>query len=448
MNNDSFDAVYFLMFPGWENEMRSNRWHFISRWARHAPVVLIQPTQNFPSPRPDSTPERRIPGARVLKIQSLRASPFFDASTQLDIQLAQVERDMEQHQVRRPLLWAYNPGLSDLYARLPAAYRVFHATEDYFRFSGPERGLIPQLIFSIDLSDLVVAVSSGVASSIATHAAARRVTIETNGCDFDFYADPKVRQHPIKLAQLDRRVAIYAGNVNARLDFALILRACVSLPETHFVLFGPLADLSGHDLKSWKQLLATPNFRYLGAATPEQLRNLYAGADLGIIPYLATPMIKESGFPLKALEMGASGLPVVSTLMKPLQGLADAIVVTSTAEQFIDAVRHLDRASMNPRQVQELIGVAQREGYDNKFARIRATIAEDLAQLADRGLTPAPDDAWRQHIATLLGRKSQRWHWFFEPYSLMISAYRALRDLRSRVRMGAGKTFNPTDLGS
>lgn len=449
MNKDIFDAIYFLMFPGWENEMRSNRWHFISRWAHYAPVVIIQPVQNFPSAQSDTVIEDRISNARVLRIQSVRPSPFFDRTTHLDIQLAQVEQDMLRHQVRRPLLWAYNPELSDLYTRLPAAYRVFHATEDYFLFKGPEQGFIPQLLTCINLSDLVVAVSDGVAKSIADNATPRKLRVETNGCDFVFYANHEATQNPLGLRRLGRRVAIYAGNINWRLDFALILRTCATISETQFVFFGPMADLTENDLRSWRQLLKTSNFHYLGAATPEQLRKLYAEADLGIIPYLATSMISESGFPLKALEMGASGLPVVSTLMKPLRHLAEALVVTTTSEEFVSAASSVDRQSLSRSQCMELTAIARRESYDEKFLRIRSSIAADCAEHdhVSRHTVSEPNTARRgSEIDSLLSHHSQHRRWLFGIYALLIAIYRTMRRLRSRARMGPPRTFDPADL--
>ena len=59
-------------------------------------------------------------------------------------------------------------------------------------------------------------------------------------------------------------------------------------------------------------------------------------------------MIVENGFPLKALEMAAAGLPVVSTLMKPLREVPEAVVVTESAAGFCAAVAANSRRARSP----------------------------------------------------------------------------------------------------
>ena len=85
---------------------------------------------------------------------------------------------------------------------------------------------------------------------------------------------------------------------------------------------------TGRTSRAWKLLRAQPNVRYLGAVEPERLPGLYAASDLGLLPYKRTPLLVQSGFPLKALEMAATGVPMASTLLEPLAGLARAIRVT------------------------------------------------------------------------------------------------------------------------
>ena len=45
------DAIVFLIWPGWKTELRANRWHYASRWARHLPVILVQPVDGLPPRR-------------------------------------------------------------------------------------------------------------------------------------------------------------------------------------------------------------------------------------------------------------------------------------------------------------------------------------------------------------------------------------------------------------
>jgi len=64
------DAVYFLMFAGWKRELRSNRWHYASRWARHVPVVLVQPDQVIVTKKLVVEPEPRIANCEILSVKT------------------------------------------------------------------------------------------------------------------------------------------------------------------------------------------------------------------------------------------------------------------------------------------------------------------------------------------------------------------------------------------
>ncbi len=115
-----------------------------------------------------------------------------------------------------------------------------------------------------------------------------------------------------------------------------------------FALFGRLGELAPDEDAQRTQAFGEPNVRYLGLAEPERLPDIYAAASLGFIPYQTNPMLVESGFSLKALEMAASGLPVVSSLMRPLAGLARTLHVAADDEDFVAAVGRLDRARFRP----------------------------------------------------------------------------------------------------
>jgi glycosyl transferase family 1 len=359
------DAVYFFMLEGWTHELRSNRWHYAKRWARHLPVVLLQPTQVVASRRRVSRAEGRIPNCTILEIKSSLGEASYLQDTL--VQLGQVTHDMEQRGVERPLLWFYNPYLAGLYAAVPAVGRVMHATENYFHFDGLPDFVLDRHRAAIRSSDLVVAVSEGVAASIREQVPDARVVVVTNGCDYQEYSHGTPSPELLAARGPCRLVAIYAGNINARLDYALIRRCVREFRDVLFAFFGPVLWLSGEDARRWDELLHEPNFRHFGAVAADLLPGLYAAADVGLIPYKATRVLIENGFPLKALEMCATGLPVVSTLMKPIEGRMSALAVVRDHDSFVQALGRTSRAALSPEQVEEMRRVCQQHDYDAKF---------------------------------------------------------------------------------
>lgn len=370
------DSVYFLLIPGWEDELRGNRWHFAVRWAKLKPVVLVSPMLS----RGDavSVPEPRIPNCRILRTQVV-GEPNQLAKAQ--IQVGQVLADMVEHRFSTPLLWCYNPDLAELYARVPALVRVHHASENYFDM--PDRGPAyhQHLRAVVATSDLTVAVSDGVAAGIARRVEGADVVTVGNGCDYAQYSAGKPDEALVQAGRPFARVAVYAGNINGRVDFELLHRVAAANPRDLFAVYGPVKDLRPSEMALWQKVVDLKNVIAPGAVDPDRLPDLYAAADIGIIPYRQDPWLVENGLPLKALEMCATGLPVVASQMKPLAGLSESLVVASSTSDFLSAYSKTSRAGLSPSQSAELKAVSAANDYDIKF--------ETILEALDRRVTRA-----------------------------------------------------------
>ena len=205
-------------------------------------------------------------------------------------QIVQIQADLEAHRFQRPLLWLHNPKLVAAYCALPAVARVMHATENHFEYSDLPKRFQEQLRTCLELSDLAVAVSSGVSRGVAANVPQAKVATVSNGCEYQADAagtpDPELNA----LRQGYRKLAIYAGNINLRIDFGLLLSCAESYPDTLFVLVGPVKGSAGPnplapcDQVMWECLLQTPNVRHLDAVDPDRLPHLYAAATSASFP--------------------------------------------------------------------------------------------------------------------------------------------------------------------
>ena len=122
-----------------------------------------------------------------------------------------------------------------------------------------------------------------------------------------------------------------------------------------------------------------PNCRHLGAVDPDRLPDLYAAADIGIIPYKDLLVIRESGSALKGLEMLASGLPVVSTLMRPMVGLTDGLVVVDNATDFLETLGKLCRGALSQQAYAQMAALCQENDYDRKFEQVLGSLTRIFA---------------------------------------------------------------------
>jgi glycosyltransferase involved in cell wall biosynthesis len=382
------DSIYFLMYDGWHDELESNRWHYARRWARHVPVILLQPGQRIPR-RQDAAAATAIDNCEVLPVMAA-GGPDAYALGGL-VQAARVMEHMAERGHRRPLLWSYNPWLAALYAAVPAVARVYHATENHFDYKGMPDFFHLELEAALRISDLVIAVSSGVADGVRARVPDAQLALVTNGCDTSQYQPAGTPSESVAAARDGfERVAAFAGNINDRIDFELVLRAAVSNESTLIVFAGPIGPLGDHDTKTWRRVLRLQNVRHFGRMTASELAALYRSADLGFIPYRREPRIVRNGFPLKTLEMAATGLPVVASRMQPIVGLAAAIVVAEEDEQFLDSFSSLSRGAIGEEQRLELLEAAAANDYDRKFEQVVAGVASSIP--ADRKARTKLDD--------------------------------------------------------
>ena len=362
---ERIDCVYFLLFPGWKSELRANRWHFASRWAARKPVVLVTPSVK--RGEAISEPEPRMPNCRILNVQVV-SEP--NRLAKRGIQVGQVLADLAQHSHSKPLLWCYNPDFLEVYARVPAVARLYHASENYFAMPGLDAAFHARVKATIACSDVTIAVSEGVANDLRRQAPESAVVTVSNGCDFHHYSTGQPDAGLVERGRGFERIAVYAGNINARLDFELLRRLVSGHQNVLFAVYGPTKDLGSADSAAWHRVKNLTNVFAPGPIDPDQIRDVYAAADVGLIPYRSEPWLVENGLPLKALEMCATGLPVVSTLMKPLQGLTAGIAVTSTREEFLSTFDNTSRAAIPERVADDMRAACAANDYDVKFEHI------------------------------------------------------------------------------
>ena len=139
VTSERVDSVYLFMWPGWREELESNRWHWGKRWARKAPVVFIQP-ELTEGETADANPESRLTNVEILSIETHPSAPESLLRVGLR-QSGQIAAHMLLRGHERPLFWFYNPWLAVPYMMLPAVARTYHATENYLRFCRRPREL-------------------------------------------------------------------------------------------------------------------------------------------------------------------------------------------------------------------------------------------------------------------------------------------------------------------
>lgn len=397
----SFDSVVFLTGSDFENELVSNRFHWVTRFAQHLPVFFLQNGErkkSFPGPT----------RFREVKLEGLRTV----------IQLASCPRPITRRRARalattlrkqgveRPLFWVYDlTNYRELLILYPLALVVLHATElnlmeekyapapldpskkdnlplltrALLRYrNGLEKRFREQIMSSLPLVQMVVACSSRIQQDYMESGYRGRTLLIQNGVDHNFWSVPVV-------AEPESRVAVFQGGINIRLDFALLLAVSELLPDWTFRLVGTETADPG-----WATLKTRDNVKYLGKVSQTSLRAVVQNAVVGLIPFKQVPLLYES-FPLKAFEYIAAGLPVVSTPIRDLAFLLKEKEILKFADEpraFAFAIESLASSRLVKSVVERRLKLSAGASYDSKFGQVVSEI-HALAELSARKVQPS-----------------------------------------------------------
>jgi glycosyltransferase involved in cell wall biosynthesis len=145
------------------------------------------------------------------------------------------------------------------------------------------------------------------------------------GCDLRPFSDeaglPESIGHP--------RLAV-VGELDWRVDEALLDAIAVSRPDWHLVLVGPRREPWG------RRLARLANVHWLGRIPSERVPSVIRHCDLTLIPYRLTDWT-EACLPVKVFDYLAQGKPVVATPLPELGLLRDVVTVVPPS-QFEPAI--------------------------------------------------------------------------------------------------------------
>jgi hypothetical protein len=355
---EHFDAVVMLTWSNWQTEPRSNRYHYAARFSADLPVLFLQ--------HGDATRKGiLVESTELPRVDLVNVSSALDQS---DIE--EIRRLLSARGIRRPLVWIYNPlHYRDLLRALPTAFRVYHATEDYFAETSnwnagidTVRDALSRLLRDVDF---LVACSQGVADSYRKLGGyAGPLIVANNGCDAEFLLEKaldnsRVMSHPGVSS------VIFQGGINQRLDYELLLALIRRMPDWQFRLCGSIS-VAGDD---WRRIEQMPNVACLGQVSVQDLARAMCEATVGIIPFKQDPWIKNS-LPLKAYEYVACGLPVVTVPITALESRPDLFTVATDVETFEQQIRRVADSRYDPVHLERRHAAALSNSYNLRFAEV------------------------------------------------------------------------------
>ncbi|MBA2648877.1 MAG: glycosyltransferase [Legionella sp.] len=369
---EQIDAVVMLSMSNWKTELRSNRYHYASRFSKLLPVIFVQPSVESETFYFEET---ELENVTILHVYFMNDSP---------IQSQLIAQALNQKGIISPLLWIYNPRMVRIISHIFAPYRVYHATEDLFSKDYPSKlsnDYLIDLNRTIDMVDQVICVSPGILSNIVSknYKWKKKCKLVSNGCDFEFYSKNNINSVPIK------KIAFYQGNIYEKLDFELLDAVVKKMPDWSFHFCGPVVhDSPGWKASVWRRLLENKNVLYLGVFTPEGLREAAHSATAGIIPFKNLDYLSKSSFPLKAFEYIACGLPVVTTPIDSLEVYGDIFLFAQGVDAFVAQLLIAEKLKKDSLYLNRAREAAANNSYNKKFSEVIEHIHSNIRQPNDK----------------------------------------------------------------
>jgi glycosyltransferase involved in cell wall biosynthesis len=140
-----------------------------------------------------------------------------------------------------------------------------------------------------------------------------------------------------------------------KIDLKLLIELALKKSDWSIVLIG--AEREGQYSPWLKKLKELENVHFLGYKKYEELPNYMRGLDAGLLPSLINSYT-DSMYPMKLFEYISSGLPIISTPLRFLEGKPLSFVtIASTIEEFIFATeRSLGNEKLNIERARSIIG--------------------------------------------------------------------------------------------
>jgi len=373
-------------FADWDADLWTNQQHLMSRLAADNRVLFVE-SLGLRRPqlagrdlrrigrrlRRGIAPPRSVDGLHVLAplVLPLHDRPW---ARRLNAWLLrrQVGRATRRLGFRDPLLWSYVPQADALVDSLRPSQVVYHCVDDI----AAQKGVAGDAFRAAEARFVARA---GLVLASAPQLAERMRGLGANVLDAPNVADTARFAQALEPGEVDPAVAalprprlVFTGAVVAtKLDLAFLGDLAAARPDWSLVLVGPVG--AGDPATDVSALGAAPNIHLLGPRRYGDLPAVLRGAEAGLIPYAINDLTR-SVFPMKVYEYLSAGLPVVSTPLPALAGVAGITIVADPAAAERAVLELL--AADTPAARRARSDAAQAHSWDARLEEIARAVEE------------------------------------------------------------------------
>jgi len=224
------------------------------------------------------------------------------------------------------LLWlATGSPFLPLLDRIDRATSLYRLSDETSAFPDTPRSYAELEEEAMRRVDVVIATAASLAERASKFC--KRVLLLPNGVDGARFGTGLRRMPPQRRGP---RI-VYVGALDSWLDRGKVEALARAMPHAEIVLAGPVRMET-----TWTKALSNVSLR--GPVAPQDVPGLLAGCDVGIIPFLNTPLTRAI-HPVKLYEYCAAGLPVVASDLDEIRRIGSPARLASSDGQWVAAVR-------------------------------------------------------------------------------------------------------------
>jgi glycosyltransferase involved in cell wall biosynthesis len=288
----------------------------------------------------------------------------------------QVRRVTKKFGFQDTVVFIWHPQFAELVGTLGEALTCYYVDDEFSAYAGDSEQHAQEILNQEDellrCADLVFA--NGPVLLAAKNKYGNAISVPMTA-DFELFSRSRLPETavPQDLEAVPHPRIGYIGNLNDKVDFALLLELANVRSNWSFVLVGPV-NIRGVDvLSDFEVLRRLPNVYLLGSKPRESLPNYIKGFDVCTMCYRQHGWA-NSVYPLKLHEYLASGKPCIGSGLASLREFSEVVQIAETPQEWLDAIQFaID--DQDPKRAERRVQVA----YDNRL-EIRIELIEKLIE--------------------------------------------------------------------
>lgn len=235
-------------------------------------------------------------------------------------------------------LYVFHPMFQPYAEALQPTRLIYHAYDLFALTPEGTTELARQEQWLLDHADLRIA-SSEITAARLEERGGRRVETLPNAADIHRFDRAHHEPIPTDLAAIPHPWIGYAGNINIKVDLALIAELASRRPQWHFILIGEVGVLDNTASAALAHCRSLRNVHELGGKAYTEVPAYVAHLDVGLMSYRIRPDLWTTALaPLKLYEYLAAGCPVVSAEMGAIDRFRDVVSVAESTDEWEHAI--------------------------------------------------------------------------------------------------------------